>query len=131
MFMPDTEGSDNNKPRISGDLLLVIQVARTFASCSIYRERMLPKKMLLELESASLALTGYYKKISQESIKKRISELYPQVDFLDKQLKLGDTNKQSLTLWGELYDLERDLRQVWHDSGLQVGQGGQDDYTDY
>jgi hypothetical protein len=111
------------KPKISGDLLLVVETSRIFASISKARAIMNPKKMVLSLESASLVLTGYYGKKSQPAIRNKIHSLIPEVDKLLGGFETSGEKKGDSAIWRELYDIEMDLRNIWHDSGLQIGKG--------
>jgi hypothetical protein len=111
------------KPRMSGDFLLVVEVAQTFSRLGVARAAMNPKRMVLLLESASLLLTGYYPKkgISQADTKKRLRTIMPEIDKLTEQFLTNDSKRASPKIWTELYDIEEDLREVWHLSGLQIG----------
>jgi hypothetical protein len=124
----DDEGATYT-PKITGDLLLVVETAHIFVNISKARASMNPKRMVLALESASLILTGYYGKKSQPLIRDKIHKLIPVIDKLMESFANTGDKKGSSGLWQELYNIEMDLRLIWHDSGLQIGKGldnGQD-----
>jgi hypothetical protein len=122
---------DNLKPKLSGDLLLVIEVSRIFSSITQARIKMNAKSLILLLESASLLLTGYYKKGNQKDIRASIQKLHPKIDTLVSQIAESGNKSGSSEVWSSLYDIEQSLRQIWHDSGLQVGKGGDYDGPNY
>lgn len=118
---------ENSSPQYTGSFLFLVDLAINFKECSQARRANNIQAMFRALDAASLALSGYYDKDNAEhnaeiegDIEKALDKLRADIDKVIKKYDDTRTVEVSQDVYTGLYKLERQLRQAWKTSGLQM-----------
>lgn len=110
-----------HRPEFSGSFLFLVELARSFSLCNQARRKMDVQMLFRNIEAVALNLSGYYEDPAHEKrIDNDLHTLRVAVDTIARQNKGLDTMMIPKSIWEDLYVLEKYLRLVWKDSGLQM-----------